>query len=587
MLTIVMSLFLALSISASATETSGNCGTNGENNRDGDSVKWEIRDDGKTLVFSGNGEMEGFAFWPTDSGRYAPWWYGYQDKIGKVIIEDGVKNIGRNALRELPNLTSLEIPGSVERIDYCGVYYCENLKEVTMHEGLKTIGDYAFEYDYALETVVFPSTLESIGKESFRYDDKIKDVWYYGYRNEWSDISIGDYNDPILQGNLILINQILDYSKWYSDEDYHWHKAKSDTPYQFDGPREAHYDNTRDGTCDVCGKNGLLDTSRTLTYIDENGSQQTVSTDVKYLIGNETELKSGWYAVGANLDFGDTRLKINGDVKLILKDNCGMTLKKGIYVPGGSTLTVYSQSIDLSENNHMGYIKVTGPDFGCAGIGSNSQTSGGKAVFYGGDIEAQGGDRAAGIGSGQNGFGNSFTVEIHNGRIKAHGGSRGAGIGSGYGDSSGKFTVTIDGGYVEAYGGSNAAGIGSGYGASAEINISGGTVRAWGGYGGPGIGAGDGTWALPTIINLSGSPDIEAHGGEMDPNDNIYNRTKADDIGGARDDTYYTLNDNRDNKPSGFTLSGGNLWIVIAGGAVILGGVAAIVIASKKKKAAV
>ena len=59
MLTIVMSLFLALSISASATETSGNCGTNGENNRDGDSVKWEIRDDGKTLVFSGNGEMEG------------------------------------------------------------------------------------------------------------------------------------------------------------------------------------------------------------------------------------------------------------------------------------------------------------------------------------------------------------------------------------------------------------------------------------------------------------------------------------------------------------------------------------------------
>ena len=33
----------------------------------------------------------------------------------------------------------------------------------------------------------------------------------------------------------------------------------------------------------------------------------------------------------------------------------------------------------------------------------------------------------------------------------------------------------------------------------------------------------------------------------------------------------------------GFTLSGGNIWIVIAGAVVILGGVAAIVFGSKKK----
>ena len=39
-------------------------------------------------------------------------------------------------------------------------------------------------------------------------------------------------------------------------------------------------------------------------------------------------------------------------------------------------------------------------------------------------------------------------------------------------------------------------------------------------------------------------------------------------------------------KGTGFTLSGGNLWIVIAGGVVVLGGIAAIIVVSKKKKKA-
>ena len=433
MLAITVSLFAAFTVSASASWTyaSGNCGVGGENDS---SVTWKVEkenwDDYYTLVFSGSGEMEGFAFWASDKGRYAPWWYEYHDKIGRVIIEDGVKNIGRNALRELPNLTTLEIPGSVEHIDYCGVYYCENLKEVIMPEGLKTIGDYAFMYDYALEKVVFPSTLESIGYEAFYYDESLKDVWYYG--EDWNSVTVGEYNDPITSlasnGKIKCLDQIFDYSKWYSDEDYHWRESKSDAPLKIVDTKELHYDNTGDGICEACGK-GVLDTSKSLTYIDETGNQKTVSSDVRYLTGNETELKDGWYAVGTNLDFGNTRLKINGDVKLILKDNYGMTLNKGINVPGGSTLTVYSQSIDLSENNNMGYIKVTGPDFGCAGIGSNNKSSGGKAVFYGGNIEALGGQYAAGIGSG-NAF--DFTVEIHNGRIKAAGGYWGAGIGSGY-----------------------------------------------------------------------------------------------------------------------------------------------------------
>ena len=36
--------------------------------------------------------------------------------------------------------------------------------------------------------------------------------------------------------------------------------------------------------------------------------------------------------------------------------------------------------------------------------------------------------------------------------------------------------------------------------------------------------------------------------------------------------------------PSGFTLSGGNIWIIIAGGGIIICGIAAIIVVSNKKK---
>ena len=48
--------------------------------------------------------------------------------------------------------------------------YCrENLKQVTFDEGITRIGNYAFYYTEALESVELPSTLESIGEDAFYY----------------------------------------------------------------------------------------------------------------------------------------------------------------------------------------------------------------------------------------------------------------------------------------------------------------------------------------------------------------------------------------------------------------------------------
>ena len=512
MLALAVSLVFSLGISASAE--SGNLGGG---------LSWRIDDN--VLYVEGNGSMPNWEDYDDTP------WYEYSNKIEKIIVEDGVFYVGANAFAELEEVKTVDIAGSAYLICTEAFYNCENLETVLFREGIEVVGDGAFNECDNIKTIVFPSTLRDIYEDAFNDAEKLETVWYYG--NNWNNVTIedgnGDFIKSVQNKGIKGLDQIIDFNKWYSDEDYHWNESKSEAPYWTSGPKEAHYDNTGDGLCDVCGF-GVLDTSKTLTYIDETGSVATVPGNVRYLNGKETVLNAGWYAVGANIDFGNTRLRTNGDVKLILRDGCGMTLNGGIFVSGGSTLTVYSQSINLKndEDNHMGYIKVTAPDFDCTGIGANSNSagSGGKAIFYGGNIEAQGGPYSAGIGSS---YDSNFTVEIHNGLIKATGGKFGAGIGSGFSyNHSNDCNVTIDGGYVEAYAGEQAAAIGGGLSGNATVNIS-------------------------------GNPIIDAHGA----------------INGK-------VNDTR----TGFTAAGGNTWIIIAGAVVILGGIAAIVISKKKKKPA-
>ena len=72
-------------------------------------ITWSLSDDG-TLTISG-----------TDMPYYyyssAPW-NSQRDKIKKIIIENGVTNIGAGAFEECKNLTSVTIPNSVTSINY-------------------------------------------------------------------------------------------------------------------------------------------------------------------------------------------------------------------------------------------------------------------------------------------------------------------------------------------------------------------------------------------------------------------------------------------------------------------------------------
>ena len=178
-----------------------------------------------------------------------------------------------------------------------------------------------------------------------------------------------------------------------------------------------------------------------------------------------------------------------------------------------------------------GTIKAAGGTFG-AGIGGGY--IGDAHVTITGDAtveEVQGGEGAAGIGSGA--YASIGEVEISgNAKIdNVTGGDYGAGIGGGFsspwdgGSLTGNGKVTIKDNAVinNAQGGSLGAGIGGGYAGLGDVTIEGNTtVNATGGAGAAGIGSGvdsvndaAGNGNKITIrSNESGAPTVNATGGE-------------------------------------------------------------------------
>ena len=204
------------------------------------------------------------------------------------------------------------------------------------------------------------------------------------------------------------------------------------------------------------GMVNLLATANGVSYLDENGDEQTAD-NVTVVESSTTAWSDGWYVVNGAVTIG-SRVAVSGEVHLILADGASLTVNGGINVAEGNSFSVYAQS--AGEN--MGALTATGGSL-AAGIGGGSRGSGGNITISGGSVTATGGGNAAGIGSGKDSR-SGGTITIHGGTVKANGGILAAGIGGGNSSSSG--TITIHGGTVETIGGGSAAGIGGGEDAS-------------------------------------------------------------------------------------------------------------------------
>ncbi len=191
-----------------------------------------------------------------------------------------------------------------------------------------------------------------------------------------------------------------------------------------------------------------------------------------------SELTGGWYALGEDVTITD-RIKISGDVQLILTDGFTLNAKKGINLPESSTLSIYGQSGGTGKLNAESGNKTA--------IGGEDEESCGTLNVYGGQVSAESQGTAIGGGGSTDGTGgNGGTVNVYGGMVNAISDSETA-IGGGFSTSGTGGTgsdLTVYGGKVSAKSSSFTA-IGGGrttsgtMGNSGQTFISGGSVSAY------------------------------------------------------------------------------------------------------------
>ena len=99
-------------------------------------------------------------------------WNTYCDEIKKVVIGEGVTNIGKRAFSNCVNLAEVEIAVSVAEIDREAFYGCSSLKEVTIPENISNICYGAFVDCDSLTKIDFNAINCSFSETCYRYSDR-------------------------------------------------------------------------------------------------------------------------------------------------------------------------------------------------------------------------------------------------------------------------------------------------------------------------------------------------------------------------------------------------------------------------------
>ena len=123
---------------------------------------WTLTDDGVlTFTSSGqameNGETNLRNYWKVNGVLTLPW-SAYAEQIVKVVIEDGIHDIGQMAFYELPNLTTVELGADVTEIRSYAFKNCASLTSINL-ENVDDIREGAFYGCSALTDVTLSNTV--------------------------------------------------------------------------------------------------------------------------------------------------------------------------------------------------------------------------------------------------------------------------------------------------------------------------------------------------------------------------------------------------------------------------------------------
>ena len=113
----------------------------------------------------------------TSLGRYA---FAGCSSLNEIQLNEGLRVIGERAFRFCTALETITLPSTVISLDQLAFGDCFNLIEVRLNEGLQKIDDHAFEDCSALASVTIPSTATKLGYRAFDGCINLYDVMFLG-----------------------------------------------------------------------------------------------------------------------------------------------------------------------------------------------------------------------------------------------------------------------------------------------------------------------------------------------------------------------------------------------------------------------
>ncbi len=207
-------------------------------------VTWRYDAPTKTLYIEGNGPMDDYTI--SSNGSSAPW-MSYKTQMQTLIIENGVTSLGDYAFHDCASLTGVEIPDSVVAIGEYAFSGCSNLYQISIPDSVTTINVGAFaragltnayipgsvtnlgnglfnscasltNVDFgdgitsisqsmfmncsSLTSIAVPVSVTSVGDAATMGCSKLTDVYYGGTQTQWNAVTVGTYNNPLLNATI-------------------------------------------------------------------------------------------------------------------------------------------------------------------------------------------------------------------------------------------------------------------------------------------------------------------------------------------------------------------------------------------------